>query len=86
MLAAMLCVFTPAIFLHTLAIHRAEGTPFFQIAFDCGCGTGVEIIWIKLSKNVGLFLLAVAVMFSRSQRCSLAMLWGCRPRPGEKAG
>ena len=67
----MLLAFTPAIFLRAMAIHSSEGTPFFEIEFDCGCGMGVEIIWIKLCKNTGLFLLVVLAMLSRARRLSL---------------
>lgn len=80
-LAIMLCIFTPAIFLRALGVHQTEGTPFFQIAFDCGCGGGPEIIWIKLLKNSGLLLIVLATLFSRSCRFSLVSLFVGRPRP-----
>ena len=35
-LLVMLLVFSPAILLRALAIRAEEGTPFFEIAFDCG--------------------------------------------------
>ncbi len=66
LIAGMLCVFTPAIFLRALAMMKTDGLSFFEVEFDCGCGTGHEIIWIKLCKNTGLFLLAVAALASRS--------------------
>ncbi len=75
LIALMLCVFTPAIFLRSLAVMGEQGISFFEVEFDCGCGTGNEIIWIKLAKNTGLFLLAVFAVFSRSRRFSLAALF-----------
>ena len=74
LIAAMLCVFTPVVLVRALQIHSAEGTPFFKIAFDCGCGAGVEIIWIKVLKNTGLLILSVLAILSRSRRFSLTAL------------
>ena len=74
LIALMICVFTPAIFLRTLEVMSAENLTFFQIKFDCGCGTGDEIIWIKILKNTGLLLVALFAVFSRSRRLSLAAL------------
>ncbi len=71
-IAGMLAVFTPAIFLRAMAIHNTEGTPFFEIAFDCGCGGGPVIIWQKLLSNSGLLLLAILAVLSRSRRFTLA--------------
>jgi hypothetical protein len=72
----MLVVFIPAIALRTLAMMRADPQlSFFDVQFDCGCGTGVEIIWIKLLKNTGLTLLALIVLFSRSRRFCVANLF-----------
>jgi len=73
LIAAMLCVFTPAIFLRALAVMAEEGIPFFQVEFDCGCGVGSETIWIKLLTNTGLFLLAVLSILFRSRRFTLTM-------------
>ena len=70
-IAVMLAFFTPVILLRALSIHAADGTPFLQIAFDCGCGTGVVIIWKKLLANTGLLLLAVVILCSRSRRFAL---------------
>ncbi len=72
LLAVMLCVFTPAIFLRALAVMREEAISFFAVQFDCGCGTGTDTIWIKLSQNLGLLLLALLTVVSRSTRFSLA--------------
>jgi len=74
LIVIMLLAFTPVVLMRALQIHSAEGTPFFKITFDCGCGTGVEIIWIKLCKNTGLFLLSVLALLSRSRRFRLTAL------------
>lgn len=66
-IALMLCVFTPAILFRALAIMNEQGLSFFAVEFDCGCGTGREIIWIKLLKNSGLLLLALWTVFSASR-------------------
>ncbi len=78
--AAMLLVFTPAIFLRAMAIHAAKGTPFMEIAFDCGCGGGAVIIWQKLLQNTSLFLVTLLALLSRSRRFCLGPLLG-RSRP-----
>ena len=77
----MLAGFTPAILLRALEVMREEGILFFTVAFDCGCGTGNDIIWIKLSQNTGLFLLALCAVFSRSTRYSVAGLLDRRKPP-----
>ncbi len=71
MIALMLMVFTPAIFLRAWGIHSADGTPFMEIAFDCGCGTGEVIIWQKLLGNTGLLLGSLVAVFSASRRFCL---------------
>lgn len=83
-IALMLAVFTPAIFLRAMVIRTAEGTPFFEIAFDCGCGGGPVIIWRKLLDNGGLFLLSVYGIFSCSRRFCLGS-WLRRRRGGPDA-
>jgi uncharacterized membrane protein YphA (DoxX/SURF4 family) len=78
-IAIMLCAFTPAIFLRALAIHNADGIPFLDIEFDCGCGGGPVIIWKKLLSNSGLLLLALFALFSQSRRLTIAKLLQDRP-------
>ena len=65
-LAVMLAIFTPAIFLRALQVMAIENISFFTVAFDCGCGTGLEITWIKLLKNTGLFALSALTLMSQS--------------------
>lgn len=74
LIALMLCVFTPVILLQALAVMGEEGISFFAVEFDCGCGTGDDIIWIKLCKNTGLFVLALFTVLSQSTRYSVAAL------------
>ena len=73
--ALMLCVFSPAIFSRALAIAGAEGISFFQVAFDCGCGTGHEIIWIKLCKNAALLILSIWVIATRCRSLCMDALF-----------
>lgn len=78
-IALMLCIFSPAILLRALEVMREESIAFTEVAFDCGCGTGAETIWIKLLQNLGLFLVALCVVMSRSSRFSLsALIQRCR--------
>lgn len=74
-IALMLAVFSPAIFFRALAVMKEESISFFDVAFDCGCGTGAETIWIKLSQNFGLFLAAILVVISTSSAFSAASLF-----------
>ncbi len=69
----MLIFFTGAIVLRTLHILQTTGIPFLQIRFDCGCGLGAEIIWIKLLKNLGLMLLSLWVLVSKHHRYCLTL-------------
>ena len=80
-LIIMLAVFTPAVYLRALEVQRETPQSFFDIKFDCGCGTGVEVIWSKLLKNVGLFLLSMGALFSNSRRYCLSMLFERRGAP-----
>jgi len=79
-IAVMLCVFTPAVFIRALEYMHEKGQSFFEVAFDCGCGTGVEIIWRKMIKNTSLFILAVMALFSHSRRFCGTM-WFERRKP-----
>jgi uncharacterized membrane protein YphA (DoxX/SURF4 family) len=70
-LLVMLLAFTPAIASRGLDLHRAQGVPFCEIAFDCGCGTGVVNVCSKLAQNAGLIVLALVALLARSQRFCL---------------
>jgi len=71
-LAIMLAVFTPAIFLRALGVHHDDGTPFLDVAFDCGCGGGPVVIWKKLLENLGLLACAVLALAARSRTFTLS--------------
>jgi uncharacterized membrane protein YphA (DoxX/SURF4 family) len=70
--AVMLAMFTPLIFLRGLELYHEAGVAFCSVNFDCGCGAGRVFLCNKLAENVGLFLLALLVLFSRSRRFCLA--------------
>jgi uncharacterized membrane protein YphA (DoxX/SURF4 family) len=69
----MLGVFTPAVYMRALEVQRETPQSFFDIQFDCGCGSGVEVIWSKLLMNTGLFVLALGALLSKSRRFCLSM-------------
>ncbi len=79
-IALMLLVFTPAILIRALHIQADTGISFLEIVFDCGCGGGPVTIWTKLLGNVGLFVLAIVVLLSRSRRFCLAAQFDRQPR------
>lgn len=73
-LCAMLAGFTALIALRAWGIIEADGTPFFEVQFNCGCGTGSEIIWIKLLENTGLIVLSLLTAVSSSRNLCLSSL------------
>lgn len=68
---SLLLVFTGAVYLRAKGIEAGSGQAFCDIAFDCGCGSGVERICRKLAENVTLILASTFVLFSPSTRYSL---------------
>jgi uncharacterized membrane protein YphA (DoxX/SURF4 family) len=70
-LAALLAVFTAAIAARGVEMHAAAGGSFCALAFDCGCGTGVENVCRKLAENAVLFVLALLAVLSRPRRFCL---------------
>lgn len=76
----LLASFTTAITLRALAEHRELGKAFCEVAFDCGCGTGVEHVCVKLMQNAVLLVVALFLVGSRARRfCLRHSLFG---RPG----
>ncbi len=71
MLVAMLIPFTIVVFMRALAMQKAGGLPFCAIKFDCGCGSGEVLICRKLAENILLTVVAVALIFWRSQKLCL---------------
>ncbi len=64
----MMVAFSAAIGHRTWRLMEVSGKPLTEIDFDCGCGTGSEKIWIKLLENLGLILLTLFIVLSRSYR------------------
>lgn len=84
LILTMLVGFTIAVTVRALNIHFTEGKPFCAIYFDCGCGTGVEWICGKIPKNLGMCLLSLIILFSKSRRFCLDSV--LRPAPTPEQG
>jgi uncharacterized membrane protein YphA (DoxX/SURF4 family) len=72
-LGGMLLVFTFAIALRAAELADAGALPLCAVAFDCGCGKGVQNGCSKLAENAGLLLACGVALASRSRR------WCLRP-------
>jgi putative oxidoreductase len=66
LVAGMLIPFTVVVTMRAIGIHNTEGTPYCQIAFDCGCGTGPENFCWKFAQNTILTLLGLLLLWSRT--------------------
>jgi uncharacterized membrane protein YphA (DoxX/SURF4 family) len=77
-LLIVLMIFTTAVTLRALGEYTGT-KPFCEIAFDCGCGTGVVKVCKKLVENVALIVLALIAMGSHSRRFCLSHLFWPRP-------
>jgi len=64
----MLLVFTTAIAARASAVAHEKSLALCAVAFDCGCGAGVQNACRKLAENTGLILLCVVALASRSRR------------------
>ncbi len=71
---AMLLVFTAAILMRALRVWGEGEQAFLDIAFDCGCGGGVIIIWKKLVINGSMIVLSIIALLSRSRKLALDTL------------
>jgi len=76
---AMLIAFSTAITMRTFQMMDTQGLRFTEVKFDCGCGTGEQIIWLKLIENTGLILLALLIVLSKSRFLCLSR-WVLRGR------
>ncbi|RKY21411.1 MAG: hypothetical protein DRQ55_04570 [Planctomycetota bacterium] len=65
-LLGLLLAFSVAVSQRALAISAAEGIALCDVAFDCGCGGGVEFACSKVPENLALMLLAWMAAVSRS--------------------
>ena len=54
LLSIFLAAFTAAILFRTQLIVQAEDLTFWEVSFDCGCGSGVVVIWQKTLQNAAL--------------------------------
>ena len=71
MLLLMLIGFTIIVTLRAVGIHQTTGQPFCTIKFDCGCGAGEQYICAKIPENLGMCLLSIIILISRSRRWCL---------------
>jgi uncharacterized membrane protein YphA (DoxX/SURF4 family) len=69
--ALLLTSFTVAVLYRAMHMYGEVGGAFCDIKFDCGCGMGEVYICTKLLENLGLILLSVYLIISRSNRFGL---------------
>ena len=50
----LVLTFTLAVAFRIPSEMEAQGVAFLGLAFDCGCGTGVVVVWQKLAANLAL--------------------------------
>jgi len=67
-LLVLLAVFTTAIAARASELAHQGSLALCAVAFDCGCGAGVQNACRKLAENTGLVLLCLVVLASRSRR------------------
>ena len=56
LMTAFLILFSAAILWRTFAVMDETGQKFTEVAFDCGCGDGIVVIWEKMMTNIILIL------------------------------
>ncbi|MBI1826315.1 MAG: DoxX family protein [Planctomycetes bacterium] len=75
----MLVPFTIAVLRRAFEMMRLDpNLPFSLVKFDCGCGSGEEIIWRKTLLNSALIILAAYALFSRTRRFCLERFFDSR--------
>jgi len=67
-MGGFLILFTGAILWRTLMVMQDTGEAFHTIPFDCGCGSGVVVIWEKLVFNTALIVGCFYCMLERGYR------------------
>ena len=84
----MLCVFTPALYMHAITLmNEGRFETFCDVSFDCGCGTGEEWMCVKIPVNLGLLLMAFIALRCQSRKfCLSSRLFrrGSGPKPPAK--
>lgn len=64
--ASLILLGLNALFLAVIAVRTVaylrEGTPFFKIYFDCGCGFGATYAWKKLLEDTLYLLFSVVLL------------------------
>jgi uncharacterized membrane protein YphA (DoxX/SURF4 family) len=64
MLSLMLVGFTAAVIAQALAIQANTGQDFCDLAFDCGCGSGIVPVCTKLLQNAFMLLACTWIAWS----------------------
>lgn len=67
-ISVMNMLFIVVIAHRTMSIMSAEGIPFRQVFFDCGCGFGPTYAWKKLIEDAVFLAFSITVLFSSSYR------------------
>jgi uncharacterized membrane protein YphA (DoxX/SURF4 family) len=82
-LLLMLTGFTIVIVIRAVGMYNTgEFNSFCDVAFDCGCGSGLVGMCRKLPENFGLWLISWVPFLSASRRFCLAGVLGNHPMPG----
>jgi len=50
-----------------------EGTPFFKVYFDCGCGFGATYAWKKLIEDTAYFIISMVLVFAPAHRFAVSL-------------
>lgn len=79
----LMIFFTVMVLYRAVGLHQELGGAFCDIKFDCGCGQGEAYICSKALENLGLMVLSLYCLMSRSDRLSLAAIWRRRPKASQ---
>lgn len=71
LLLLMTVVFTVVIAMRGFEEAARQGLALCAVHFDCGCGTGEVALCRKVLENLGLILLSIVVVSSRSRALSV---------------